>query len=209
MKQDLQLTFLDILGYVFPGGLLVYVFLVENKIFEEPVSTAGYFVIVGFGYVLGHILLFLGRKLVSWPCDLICGHRQKATLGIEDRRLTLFARKLLGLRMVDPEFAKEIIESHQDKSTSAILNFYFWKVSTSSAHFNHERRLRAFTILFNNLTIVLPVIALFYFENTLVAITLITLSVLSFFSYCRYRLFRINYLYHNGYFLDTFGDDSE
>lgn len=218
MKQDLQLSFLDILGYILPGGAVVYavMYLCLDMQVEDVMD---YMIVIFGGYFVGHLFCVFEWTIFGWVAKIICGKRKEGILNYKEgilnckeERLTWFARRMMKLRSVAPEICEKI---PQIFSRNEVDRYEIWTVHDTCTHMlyrsegllRQERRLRAFTILFANMAVALFIILLLHQFGVKaitsdykcrVSILLMVLALLSFLLHCRYRYYRLKFLYTHG-----------
>ena len=56
MRQDLQLSFVDILGYILPGTILSMIVILHYNLFQKE-AWEFYLVAIGIGYLNGHLFI--------------------------------------------------------------------------------------------------------------------------------------------------------
>lgn len=190
MKQDLNLTFVDLLGYLLPGGTVVW-FMLNNLTINFQAEWVFYLAVTGFGYLLGHLLLMFHfvsiRRLAGWVTGdprvslprSIDPSKYSDSIGGKMRlfwaRFMLWirknARRLIGLPPLSIDLEKKIWS--QDNWSMApsnllseslrerdLMHLYWWALNSNDTLYKRNRRLRAFELLFGNSTLALLIILL-------------------------------------------------
>lgn len=222
--MGLEASLIDFLGYILPGSIAVgsaLSLLIYNKpdlLDIQPWNQAFWVISLAIGYMVGHMTAAFHTQTLGQLCNLICGP-QKALLRLEGYKLSWFAKHILAIREIIPRQRLKItqtITNHlhpvaggtqaemaPEEVASLAVDVGMSNIRLSDVAYAHERRLRALTILFGNTTYA----SLFIFPisvNTpgITAIdALIVCSVTAFFSfltYCRFRFFRLRYIFVSG-----------
>ena len=208
MTQNLGL--IDWMGYLAPGSLVLYsLFLLDKDGSIAKFSTGSSLfdgiLLLFFGYITGHIVMWISRFLLIKPTNMIWGNPAKYLLTDVNRKFRIphddfnIETKRLLANLFEKAWSKEIVYESGDFQ-------YFCRILVQSkapdTYQNTIMRFYSQTLFYRSL--VLSVLFLGFclpIEPILKVVTSIISAIVCFRGYCWYRAVWLKHLYTNAWFI--------